>query len=112
MTDYQTLFARRNHPILNPDPNAGDEGRQPARSPALRDFEGGGPLRALDAEGRGRAFDLLGLEPGQRLGRTPLDPPPGGDPAAHQGALIAAEVAALERLKAEGLDSLDAMDRT
>jgi hypothetical protein len=61
--------------------------------------------RPLDATGRRRAFDLLGLSAERRLGSTPLDPFGGSDSeaavAAHQEALIAREVAALEALVCE-----------
>src|SRR6516165_12515379 len=54
----------------------------------------GEPARPLDAVCRERGFDLLGLEPEERQGVTPLDLPGGrtGDDAAlaaHQAALFA-----------------------
>src|SRR4051794_13029358 len=47
----------------------------------LREAVGGGEgaMQPLDEERRGLAFDLLGLRPEQRQGRTALDPPAGED---------------------------------
>jgi hypothetical protein len=73
-----------------------------------------GTPRPLDDDNRRLACDLLGLGLEQRQGRTPLDPPDGvvsDDDAAHQAALIAAQIAELERLKAEALVELDELDR-
>jgi hypothetical protein len=70
------------------------------------------PARPLDAVCRARAFDLLGLEPEERLGVTPLDLPGGraGDDAAlaaHQAALLARELADLDQLTSERYVELD-----
>jgi hypothetical protein len=72
----------------------------------------GEPGRPLDAVSRERAFDLLGLEPEERQGVTPLDLPGGrsGDDAAlaaHQAALFAEQLADLDRLTSERYVELD-----
>ncbi len=68
----------------------------------VRGTAAGGSPRPLDEVGRRRAGDLLGLSAERRLGRTPLDPLGGAgseaDVAAHQDALIAKQIAALEAL--------------
>jgi hypothetical protein len=72
----------------------------------------GEPARPLDAVSRERAFDLLGLEPEERVGVTPLDLPGGrsGDDAAlaaHQAALFAEKLAELDELTSERYVELD-----
>jgi hypothetical protein len=72
----------------------------------------GEPARPLDAVSRERAFDLLGLEPEERQGVTPLDLPDGrtGDDAAlaaHQAAHLAERMADLDRLTSERYVELD-----
>jgi hypothetical protein len=72
----------------------------------------GEPARPLDAVSRERGFDLLGLEPEERQGATPLDLPGGrsGDDAAlaaHQAALFAEQLADLDRLTSERYIELD-----
>jgi hypothetical protein len=79
----------------------------------------GQPPRPLDDQGRQRAFDLLGLGPEQRLRATPLDLPAGSDRAdlgeaalaAHQAALVTAQVAELDRLTSERYIALDQANR-
>jgi hypothetical protein len=76
----------------------------------------GEPARPLDAVSRERAFDLLGLEPEERQGITPLDLPDGcsGDDAAlaaHQAAVIAQELADLDQLTSESYVELDEQNR-
>jgi len=81
----------------------------------------GGPGRPLDDEGRRRALDLLGVDLAEREGRTRLDLPrisingngdgnePGNglDLAAHQAAVLAAEVSTLKKHLNEALIVLD-----
>jgi hypothetical protein len=72
----------------------------------------GEPARPLDPVCRERGFDLLGLEPEERQGVTPLDLPGGraGDDAAlaaHQAALFAEQLADLDRLTSERYVELD-----
>jgi hypothetical protein len=72
----------------------------------------GEPARPLDAVSRERAFDVLGLEPEERQGVTPLDLPGGraGDDAAlaaHQAALLAEQLADLDRLTSERYVEVD-----
>jgi hypothetical protein len=76
----------------------------------------GEPPRPLDQAGRARAFDLLGLHEEERLGITPLDLPLGttGDDAAlaaHQAAVLAAQLADLDRLTSERFVEFDEKDR-
>jgi hypothetical protein len=76
---------------------------------------GSGPC-PLDEQGRACAFDLLGLTEIQRLGRTVLDPP-GALPrdvaatAAHQAAVIAEQIAALDKRTDEQAIALDESNR-
>jgi hypothetical protein len=83
---------------------------------ALAALVAGGPAgerpRPLDAVSRERAFDLLGLEPEERVGVTPLDLPGGraGDApalAAHQAALFAEKMAELDQLTSKRYVELD-----
>jgi hypothetical protein len=72
----------------------------------------GEPARPLDAVCRERGFDLLGLEPEERMGVTRLDLPDGrsGDDAAlaaHQAAVFAAQLADLDQLTSERYVELD-----
>jgi hypothetical protein len=76
----------------------------------------GEPARPLDSVGLERGFDLLGLEPEERQGVTPLDLPEGrtGDDAAlaaHQAAVFAEQLAELDRLTSERHVALDQQDR-
>jgi hypothetical protein len=78
----------------------------------------GEPPRPLNERGRQRGFDLLGLSAEQRIGVTPLDlaagSGAGADPAAlarHQAALIAIELADLDRLSSEKHVALDQANR-
>ena len=64
-----------------------------------------GPVRSL-------ALDLLGVPRALRDGATPLDPPPGVDPAGHLRAVASAEVRRLKEWLADGLDDLDELERT
>jgi hypothetical protein len=84
--------------------------------------EGGAAARPLDEEQRGLAFDLLGLRPEQRQGRTALDPDPPaggaaepgpnpGEVAAHQAMLIAGEIDRLEGLQDAALREEDEISR-
>ncbi len=77
----------------------------------VRGTTAGESPRPLDALGRRRAGDLLGLSAERRLGLTPLDPPGGSaseaEVAAHQGALIATLIAALETLTSAEMVALD-----
>ena len=78
--------------------------------------DGNGPLRPLDEDKRGLAFDVLGVAPELRLGRTPLDLPAGpestgdSDLAAHQARVIHEQIVRLERFKTEDLAEVDAID--
>jgi hypothetical protein len=77
---------------------------------------GGEGPRPLDEAGRRRGFDLLGLDPEERLGITPLDLPfgtPAADAAlaAHQADVIARELADLDRLTSERYVEFDEQNR-
>jgi hypothetical protein len=91
--------------IRNPQSKSGATGNDQAAGPA-----------PLDEAGRAKACDLLGLAAEHRNGRTPLDLPQGGATdaalAAHQAALVAREIGALERLQIDELSSLEAMEKT
>jgi hypothetical protein len=74
----------------------------------------GEPARPLDVVSRERGFDLLGLEPEERQGVTPLDLPAdrAGDDddaalAAHQATVLAVQLAELDRLTSERYVELD-----
>jgi hypothetical protein len=75
----------------------------------LRDAVAGeGTPRPLNDEERSLAFDLLGLRPEQRQGRSVLDLPAGtggddGRIAAHQAAVIAGQIDRLEGFQEGGL---------
>jgi hypothetical protein len=78
----------------------------------------GAPARPLEQVSRERCFDLMGLEPEERGGEgtSPLDLPEGqaGDDAAlaaHQAAVIAAQIARLDALTSEKYQKLDEQNR-
>jgi hypothetical protein len=78
---------------------------------------GGGPLRPLDEEQRGKALDVLGVAIELRQGQTLLDLPAGAtsrgdsDLAAHQARVIHERIVLLERFKTEDLAEVDAIDQ-
>ena len=65
-----------------------------------------------DASQRTLALDLLGVPTLFRDARTPLDPSPGVDPAAHLRAVVAAEARRLRDHRAAALAELDDRDRS
>jgi hypothetical protein len=78
----------------------------------------GEPPRPLDEAGRERCFDLMGIDCDERQGQgaSPLDLQGGqtGDDAAlaaHQAAVIAAQIAELEKLTSERFQELDEQNR-
>jgi hypothetical protein len=57
------------------------------------------------------ALDLLGVAQGCRVGRTIIDPSDGSDPIAYRNALVAEEIAGLERLRDEVMAPLDELEQ-